>query len=289
MRKALKWIGIGLGGLIALALVAATTFALIGRSRLNGRYEVAHQLAADVAANASVEAGARIAQSRGCVECHDQGLRGKVFVDIPPGRIVAPNLTKGRGGVGARYASLQDWVRAIRFGVRPDSSLVFPFMPYELYNRLSDADAASLAAYLANLPPVDHEPPPLEVRPLGYLIVGLPNMSPGRKLAGFTKPRTTPPPGPTAEYGKYVASTTCVVCHGEDLLGGKHPNPEGPPGPELSHAGMWPLEDFVRAIRTGVVPSRRQVSEWMPWKDLAALTDEDLQAVHEYLKTLGPR
>jgi cytochrome c553 len=288
MRKALKWIGIGLGGLIGVALLAAAVFALVGRSRLNGRYEVAHSLPADAVSNASVETGARIARTRGCIECHDQGFRGKVFVDIPPGRIVTPNLTKGQGGIGARYATLDDWDRAVRFGVRPDGSLIFPFMPYELFRRLSDADAASLAAYLASLPPVDNQAPPLEIRPLGYVIMGMPNMSPSTKLAELSKPHPTPPPGPTAEYGRYIASTTCVVCHGENLLGGKHPNPEGPAAPELSHVGMWSLGDFTVALRTGVVPGGRKLTEWMPWQYFTAFTDEELRALHEYMKTLGP-
>lgn len=289
MRKALKWIGIGIGGLIGVALIAAAALALIGRSRLNGRFEVAHTLPAEAVSNASVEVGARIAQTRGCSECHDQGFRGKVFVDIPPGRIVTPNLTKGQGGIGSNYRTLDDWDHAIRFGVRPDGSPVFPFMPFELFRRLSDADAASLAAYLASLQPVDNQPPPLEVRPLGYLIMGTPGMSPSAKLEELAKPQpAAPAPGPTAEYGRYIASTTCVVCHGENLLGGKHPNPEGPAGPELSHAGEWSLEQFTAALRTGVVPGGRKLTEWMPWQFFSAFTDEEVQALHEYVKTLGP-
>jgi cytochrome c553 len=288
MRKALKWIGIGLGGLVGVALLAAAAFALIGRSRLNGRYDVPHTLPAEAVSNASVEVGARIAQTRGCFECHDQGFRGKVFVDIPPGLIATPNLTKGQGGIGSTYRTPDDWDHSVRFGVRPDGSPIFPFMPFELYRRLSDADAASLAAYLASLPPVDNQPPPLEVRPLGYLIVGTPGSSPSAKLEELSKAQPpAPPPGPTTEYGRYIASTTCVACHGENLLGGKHPAPDGPPGPELSHAGQWSLEQFTTALRTGVVPNGRQLTEWMPWRFFSAFTDDEIRALHEYLKTLG--
>ena len=36
-----------------------------------------------------------------CVECHGPNLAGKVYIDDPAlGRIVPPNLTRGRGGVG---------------------------------------------------------------------------------------------------------------------------------------------------------------------------------------------
>jgi cytochrome c553 len=288
MRKVLKRIGIALGGVIGIALVVGLVLALIGRSRLNGRYEVAAALPGDAVVSASAEMGARIAVTRGCTECHAEGMKGRVFLDIPPGLIVAPNLTKGRGGVGARYASPDDWNRAVRYGVRPDSSLLVPFMPYDFFNRLSEADAASVAAYLASLSPVDNELPATKLRPPGYIMNGLPNMSPSARLAELNKPRTTPAPGSTADYGRYLASTTCVGCHSENMLGGPHFDPAGKPAPGLSHVGAWSREDFVRAMRTGVAPGERQLTDWMPWKMYAMFTDDELTALHEFVKTIRP-
>ena len=288
MKRPFKWIGALFGGLIAVVLLAAVGFGLVGRSRMSARYVAAEVLAPEAVSAASLEAGQRIVNTRGCQECHAQGLGGQVFLDIPPGVIVAPNLTKGKGGVGSRYRSLDDWSRAFRFGVRPDSTVLVPFMPVDMYHRLSDADAASLAAYLTNLPPIDKELPALKLRPLGYVIMGLPTMNPSRKIAEMSKPRTTPAPGRTAEYGRYVASTTCVACHGPDLLGGPHANPDAPPGPELSHVGQWSVDDFVKSLRTGVAPGGRPIGTWMPWKEMGMLTDDELVAVHEYLKTLKP-
>lgn len=288
MRKVLKWTALSIGILIGLALTIGVVLALIGRSRLNGRYQVTATLPPEAVAAASAEVGARIAVTRGCTECHAEGLAGKVFLDIPPGLIVPPNLTRGRGGVGARYASLDDWNRAVRYGVRPDSSLISPFMPYDYFNRLSEADAASIAAYLAGLPPVDNQLPPTKLRPLGYLILGMPGMSPKARIANLQVPRTTPAPGPTAEYGRYLASTTCVGCHSENMLGGPHFDPAGMPAPGLSHVGAWPAEEFIRALRTGIAPGERQLSDWMPWRLYATFTDEELRALHEYLKTIKP-
>lgn len=289
MRKPLKWIGITLGGLVAIALMAAVAIALVGRSRMNATYQAPRMIEPNAVSSASAETGRRIALTRGCVECHGETFAGKVFLDIPPGRILAPNLTSGRGGVGSRYASIEDWDRAVRFGIRPDGSVLVPFMPWEVYNRLTDEDGASLAAYLASLPPADSELPPLQLRPLGYIIMGLPDMNPNTvqaRLAAAERPAVTP--GPTAAYGRYIASTTCVVCHGEDLRGGDHPDPSGPPGPGLGHAGMWSLADFTSMMRTGVVPGGRQLSNWMPWQFFRHFTDEEIAAVHEYLKTIPP-
>lgn len=290
MRKALKWIGISLGGLIGLALVAGVVLAQIGRARLHDTYQVTATLPPEALANASAEMGARIAVTRGCTDCHAEGMKGKVFLDIPPGLIVAPNLTKGLGGVGARYSNVGDWNRATRYGVRPDGSTLLPFMPYDFFNRLSDSDAASVALYLATLPPVDNVLPAAKVRPLGYIIMGLPSQSPSTKIAEIQKPRTTPAPasGPTAEYGQYIASTTCVGCHSENMLGGPHYDPAGQFAPGLSHVGVWPTVDFIRALRTGVAPGGRQLTHWMPWKAYAQFTDDELTALHEYIKTIKP-
>src|SRR5688572_8239688 len=288
MRKVLKWIAISIGILIGVALTIGVVLVLIGRSRLNDRYQVTVTLPAEAVASGSAERGARIAVTRGCTECHAEGLEGRVFRDIPPGLIVAPNLTRGRGGVGARYAGLDDWNRAVRYGVRPDSSLIAPFMPYDYFNRLSEADAASVGAYLAGLPSVDNQLPPTKIRPLGYLILGTPSMSAKARIADLQKPRTTPAPGPTADYGRYIASTTCVGCRSENMLGGPHFDPAGLPAPGLSHVGAWSTEDFIKALRTGVAPGERQLTDWMPWKLYARFTDEELRALHEYVKTIKP-
>ena len=288
MRKVLKWIAISIGILLGVALTIGLVLVLIGRSRLNGRYLATATLPPEAVAAASAEMGARIAVTRGCIECHAEGLAGRVFLDIPPGLIVAPNLTRGRGGVGGRYASLDDWNRAVRYGIRPDSSLIAPFMPYDYFNRLSEADAASVAAYLAGLPSVDNQLPPTKIRLMGYLILGTPGKSPKKRRAELEKPRTTPAPGPTADYGRYIASTSCVGCHSENMLGGPHFDPAGLPAPGLSHVGAWSTEDFIRALRTGVAPGGRQLTDWMPWKWYAMFTDEELRALHEYVRTIKP-
>ena len=286
MRKLFKWAGISVGGIVGVFLIINSGFALIGRSRLNARHELAATLAAEFISSASAERGELIAITRGCTDCHDEGMKGKVFLDIGEGLIVAPNLTKGRGGIGDRYAGLQDWERAIRHGVRPDSTVLLPYMPYDFFNRLSDSDVASVSAYLERLPAVDNELPATKLRFPGYARMGAPSNGRESRIAKRNNPPTTPVPGPTAEYGRYIASTACVGCHSENLQGGPHHNPAGKPAPGVHHVGTWSRDDFIRAIRTGVAPGGRELSDWMPWKKFAMLPDEDLIALHEYLKTL---
>jgi mono/diheme cytochrome c family protein len=287
VRKWLRRIGMGLGGLVALLALAAGVMYAMGKSRLGRTYQAPAATLASVAADpAAVERGRHVMQVHGCQECHGQDLSGKVFLDIPPGLIVAPNLTRGRGGVGASYTDA-DWDRAIRHGLRRDGRSLLPFMPFRLYNRLGDEDAAALIAYLRTLPPVDHEVPATEVRLPGYAMVTMMGEEGLRGGIDGAPPRKAPPPpGPTAAYGAYLTSTVCVECHGELLEGGQHPAPEAPPGPGLSHAGGWPFADFARTVRTGVAPGGRRLSEWMPSRFFREMSDTELRAIHAYLRTL---
>jgi cytochrome c553 len=281
--KALKWTGIVLGGLIAVLAIVAAGFVVVGRSRLARKYDPAPTLAAVPQDSAAIARGAHIARIHGCRDCHGKDLGGQVFLDIPPGQFVAPNLTAGHGGVGGRNRDA-DWDRAIRQGLRADSTSLLNFMPYRLFNRFSDADAGALIAWLKSLPPVDHELPASSVRLPGYVLVSLADMNDFRGRLS-RPPAQSPPPG-TADYGAYLASTICVECHGMELRGGKHPAPDAPPGPSLFVAASWSQADFATAVRTGVAPGGRQLGAWMPRHRLQYLTDEEIQALWAYLQSL---
>lgn len=285
MTRTLKWIGISLGGLLALLGVAAVVFVMVGRARLSRRYEAPPGLTAVPHDPASVARGEHIVRIHGCHECHGEALSGRVFLDIPPGRFVAPNLTSGRGGIGKSYHD-DDWDHAIRYGVRPDHSSLVPVMPYRLFNHLSDTDAAALIGYLKGLPAIDNQLPPTRIRVPGYVMVSLADMQKFRGL--LSRPPTAPPPSGTAAYGAYLASTICVECHGERLQGGKHPAPDAPPAPGLAAAAYWSQPEFVAAVRTGIAPGGRKLSDWMPSQRLQYLTDEEIQALRAYLQTLQP-
>jgi cytochrome c553 len=286
MGRVLRWLGIALAAVVGLALVAGLGLGLVGWRRGARAYAAPRAVDASAVAAASVARGEHVVRTHGCQDCHGERLEGKVFLDIPPALAVASNLTRGRGGVGARYGDA-DWDRAIRSGVRPGGRMILPFMPYRLYGHLNDADAAALAAYLKQLPPVDNELPASKVRVPGYLMLGA--MGGADLPGGAPAPRPGPAdPEPTAAYGEYFASTVCIECHGERLRGGKHPSGDGPPCPELSHAGLWSEADFARAMREGVVPGGRKLTEFMPTKYFAPLTDTEVRALHAYLKTLPP-
>jgi hypothetical protein len=100
----------------------------------------------------------------------------------------------------------------------------------------------------------------------------------------ITEPIVAPPPGPTAEYGGYLVSYTCTLCHGAELEGSEEFN-----APGLIGAGLtWSDVEFISFIRTGVKPDGVEVDgEQMPWKDLSEFfsSDDELRAISLHLHT----
>jgi cytochrome c553 len=295
IRKILKWIGIVLGSLIGLLVLAFVVLYVIGTVRwnkLHGQYEVPVETISIPTDQASIARGEHIATIRMCRSCHTEGLSGQA--DSVPALITLsiPNLTGGAGGVGATNTDV-DWVRAIRHGVGHDGrGLVL--MPSGVFYYLSDEDLGDLIAYLKSLPPVDNELPKSGLGPLGRVMLTLgqlpPEIVPNVISIDHDGPRpVAPEPGMTVEYGKYLA-TTCTLCHGSSL-NGKMISEGGPKylAPNLTMGGelrAWSEEDFIRTLRTGVKPSGHQLKDVMPWKYFGQMSDDELKAVWRYLQSL---
>jgi mono/diheme cytochrome c family protein len=229
-----------------------------------------------------------------CVLCHGDDLGGAVYADLGlMGTIAGPNLTRGRGGV-AGVLGEDDWVRAIRHGVRRDGRSMM-VMPSEVYTHLSDEDLAAIIAYLRSAPPVDREMPPSRFGPAGRVLLA------AGKLNILVAPKTHEPPSrpaveraPTVEYGRYLADIAgCHGCHGFGLSGGRVAGPPGlPPASNLTPAGPlagWSEAEFARAMRTGVRPDGTLLDEFMPWRTLARLDDVEVGALWRYLRSVAPR
>ena len=285
MKKLLKWTGIVLGGLLVLILIAGATLYTMGNSAFDTTYDVTPRLTSVTVDSASVVRGEHLAKIHVCQYCHGDNFEGRVFVDAPPFLVVASNLTAGKGGIGQAYSDA-DWDRAIRHGVKPDGKSVI-IMPSVAFNHMSDDDANALIAYLKSIPPVDNELPASELRPLGAVIAGTGGIGPDEFVNANPSRSTAPVPGPTEEYGAYLAGVTCVACHGEDLRGGVSPDPNVP-SPDLVPVAAWPFEAFIKTMRTGVNPGGTNLNpELMPWKAFRHMTDDELTALYEHLKTLA--
>jgi cytochrome c553 len=291
IRKMLRWIGIVLGSLVGLLVLAFIVLYIIGTvrwSKLHGKYDVPVETILIPTDPASIARGEHIATIHICRSCHTETLRGQS--EIVPGLITFtfPNLTAGAGGIGVTNTD-EDWVRAIRHGVGHDGrGLVV--MPARLFYYLSDEDLGALIAYLKTLPPVDNEMPPLDLGPLGRVMLAFgeePFHSPGVLMINHNSPRpVAPQPGITKEYGQYL-TYVCTLCHGENFNGqtlereGRVPNLT--PGGELH---FWSETQFIATLQTGVTPGGHQLNEHMPWKYVGQMTDNELKAVWLYLQSL---
>jgi mono/diheme cytochrome c family protein len=170
MKRILKWVGIGVGGLVGLLVVLILVLVLLGTVlRVNKSYDI-DVAAVEVPNDAeSIARGKHFVESIAfCQECHGENLEGEVLEEDPVfGTFAPPNLTSGVGGVGGKLSNL-DYVRAIRHGVGRDGKGLF-IMPSNYYNEIGDEDLGAIIAYLKSLPPVDNEVE-LSLGPLARII-----------------------------------------------------------------------------------------------------------------------
>ncbi len=128
MKTFLKWTGIVLLGLVIVLLVAGFVVTNRGASAKAETHTVTATLLSQVPTDsATIARGSHLAKIHACADCHTENYAGQVFIDAPPFITGASNLTPGKGGVGNSF-SVEDWDRAIRYGVRPDGSALM-FMP----------------------------------------------------------------------------------------------------------------------------------------------------------------
>ena len=290
--KILKWVGIVLGGLIGIIVIAAVVLYFIGSSKVNKTYDIQVAAVTVPTGQEAIERGRHFVEAIGmCTECHTNNLGGEITGDDPMfGTLVARNLTPGQGGIGGTFTDL-DYVRAIRHGIGQDGKALI-IMPSEFFNKISDADLGAIIAYLKSLPPVDNELPEASLGPLGRIITLLDGSIIPATLIDHEAPRPPEPQiGVTREYGEYLA-LVCSACHGQNLSGGpaQGGDPNAPLAPNITPGGAvgrWTDGEFFDTIRTGVTPSGRQLdSEFMPWKTFRNMTDDELMAVWLYLQSL---
>ncbi len=294
MQTFFKLFGIIAGVLIAVMAVAFATAFAISETRLNRSYQVDPGSVVVSSDADTLEEGKRLAEIRGCTDCHAADLGGKVVIEDPAiGAIYASNLTAGEGGVGRDYSE-SDYLRAIRHGVDPEGHGLL-VMPSAEYFVLSDKDAGALIAYIESLPPVDRVHPEPAIGPLGRVLFTLGQLPPlAAEIIDHDAPRPDAPEQVASEeFGAYLA-TSCIGCHGSDYAGGPVPGspPDAPQSANLTPAGNlgnWTQEDFVNAMRTGVTPEGKMLDpSVMPWPIANSMTQVELEALWIYLSNLEP-
>jgi mono/diheme cytochrome c family protein len=292
MKKILKWLVIVLGSLVGLILVVGVVMFLLGDARLNKVYDFPPSNIAVPTDEASIAYGRHRAEIL-CSDCHGADLGGVVqwFNVSPLGTIDSANLTVGEGGVGQVFTSDEDYVQAMRHGIGADGKPIYmPAVPATA--RLSDKDLGAIIAYLKTVPPVDRKTNGHQFSPVAKILF-VAGVLPGLpvEMVSHETNVAAPEAGVSAEYGEYLVNINdCRTCHGQNLAGGKHPDPSIKarvpnltPGGE---PGFWTEEQFMTAIREGRTPGGHQLDpQLMPWKNYRALSDDELQAIWLYLQS----
>ena len=262
-----------------LLLVGGLYLALSRRAvRLLAERPPVRTVALPASDTTSLARGEHLSRVLGCEECHGASLEGAVLAEAPPASMHAPNLTRGQGGVGALLTP-ERVEQAVRQGIGTDGRRLY-VMP--AFSGLADADVSALAAYLAQVAPVDRAGRGVQFTALGRLLVGAGTFVPEASRApATTAPAAPPPSADRLATGRYFVGLTCQHCHGAALKGGPSPDPSAPPAPDLGPSGRWDEADFATTLRTGVRPTGPALDPgWMPWKAFAHLTDDEVAAVH---------
>lgn len=289
--KILKWVGVVLGSLIVVLIIAYLVIVMVSNSRLNQTYDIQVETLEIPTDSAAIAKGMHIAKTRGCFDCHGDKLEGKVFMDNPAmGRLISPNLTLGRGGV-ASYYNTEDWIKSIRHGINSEGKPLL-IMPSEDYFYMSDEDLKNLLAYVKSIPAVDNELPENSFGPVSRMLLatGELKVTPDKINHDEQRPQM-PAREVSVEYGKYL-SYNCIGCHGRNYSGGKiaGADPSWPPAANLTPdketgLGKWKEEDFFKVLRTGIRIDGRELHPSMP-RVFQDFTDDEIKALWLFFQSL---
>jgi mono/diheme cytochrome c family protein len=116
---------------------------------------------------ASVEKGRYLATLGNCATCHTakggESFAGGLKLETPFGVLYSTNITADEAtGIG-RW-SFEDFYHAMKRGIRPDGTHLYPAFPYTSFAKLCDADIASIYLYMKTIAPVHAPARPNELR-----------------------------------------------------------------------------------------------------------------------------
>ena len=258
-----------------------------------------------------IERGAKIA-SMLCNNCHFNTKTGKLsgqnMFEIPEfGTINSKNITNDPDiGIG-KWTDAQ-LIYFIRTGINPfTGQFVPPYMPKLIH--LSDEDLRSIVAFLrSDRPEVQASKDELPESEPSFLTKFLCLIA----FKPFEYPKEViPDPDTTNQlaWGKYLTlyQLECYACHSKSFETMNMLEPEKSEGffgggnimtaldgskitslnitpDEDTGIGKWSEEQFINAVRNGIVPKGPSLRQ--PMMPFVYLTDEELKAIYAYLKTI---
>ncbi|MBZ8133122.1 cytochrome c [Afifella sp. IM 167] len=291
---------------VVLAVLAAATFWFLTAPRpLEAAALPAHE--------ADLENGERMFIVGGCANCHaapkakgEERLKlgGGLELATDFGTFRVPNISPDEAtGIGG-WSDI-DFVNAMKRGLAPDGSYLYPAFPYISYTRMHVEDMLDLKAYLDTLPAVSQE---VAGHDLSFPFNVRRGMGLWNRLNLTHKPVVE-----VAEsdaklvLGRYLVEGPghCGECHTpRDAIGGMQrsewlagaPNPEGKgkiPNitPSEEGLGAWSEADIAYFFESGFTPDFDSVGGSMVavQEELAKLQPGDREAIAAYLKAVPPR
>jgi mono/diheme cytochrome c family protein len=292
--------------LVLIVVVVAVAYVVLNRR------DSAPGMAPTIAGAASAESLARgeyLTKAADCVACHsvpgsDKAFAGGVAFRLPFGTIYSSNITPDRdSGIGTWTDD--EFVRAVREGVRKDGKHLYPAFPYTSYTQMSRADVLAIKAYLFSLPAVKQ---PDQANDLTFPFnqrwaMGFWNAAffkSQRFVADEAKP-------PQWNSGKYLATALghCAECHTPRNLGFglEHGNELAGQVLQGWHAynitsdaqhgiGSWSDAELAGYLKSGHAAGHASASGPMGEavsNSLQFLNDQDVAALVVYLRSVPAR
>jgi len=257
---------------------------------------------------ALIEKGRHLTVAADCVACHTRLDGGTPYaggrpIETPFGNITSANITPDRDtGIGGWTDDQFD--NAVRHGIRPDGSRLYPAMPYPFYTKMSRDDVLAIRAYLSTLKPA-HNPVVTNTLPFPF------NVRFSMRLWDwlyFKDERFKPDPQKSSEWnrGAFLVEGPghCGACHTpKNFMGadksGQHLhgyNLQGWFAPDITNdertgLGRWTADDIAAFLKTGhnriaaaVGPMAEEVTHAS-----SGMSDDDLKAIATYLKDQAGR
>lgn len=276
-------------------------------------------LCAPMFAQASAEEDAALARGEylvragNCVSCHTTP-GGQVFAGGVPfptdfGTIYSTNITPDRAtGIGGW--TLAQFDAALRKGVRPDGTHLYPAFPYTSFTRITDEDVQTLYTYFMGLRPVEA---PAKANDMSFPFGQRALLGPWKAMF-FDEGRYQPDASRSAEWnrGAYLVQglAHCGACHTpRNLLGAEKLSHSFSGGvlrevmddrdvaraaPDLTPArhglGAWSEDDIANYLKLGVSSRARLIGTMneVILNSTRHLTEADNRAMAVYLKSLQP-
>lgn len=253
--------------------------------------------------------GEYLARAGDCVACHTRPggteFAGGRPMPTPFGNLYVPNITPDEEtGIGTWTAD--EFYRMMHTGVSRDGTLLYPAMPFASYTKVTREDSDAIFAYLMSVTPVKQPNRPHELRfPFNNR-----QLLAGWRTLYFREGEYQPDPKQSAQWnrGAYLVQGLghCAMCHtainalggsseSKAFEGGMIPNQNwyAPSLTSNREAGLghWSIQDIKDLLQTGV--SQRSTvygpMAEVTYNSLQYLTDEDVEAMAVYLKSLPPR